>query len=78
MPWYQIELNVGISDKLASYIVTTYGNNNQTIKVFERQGNYTKIIAFANTQAAINTALTDIRNRIAEVTELPDYTPPPT
>jgi hypothetical protein len=78
MPWYQIELNVGISDKLASYILTTYGNNNQTIKVFERQGNYTKIIAFASTLGAINTALTDIRNRIAEVTELPDYTPPAT
>jgi len=74
MPWYQIEINVGISDKLADYIRSTYGNNNQTIKLFERQGNYTKIIAFANTQAAVNTALNDIKSRIAEVIEI-DFSP---
>ena len=76
MPWYKIELNVGISDKLADYIQTTYGNNNQNIKVFERTGNYTKIIAFAGTLAGINNALSDIRTRIVEVAELPDYSPP--
>jgi hypothetical protein len=64
-----IELNVGISDKLAAHIQTTYGSTGN-IKVFERQGNYTKIIAFAVGPGAINTALTDIRNRIAEVTEI--------
>jgi hypothetical protein len=74
MPWYKIELNVGISDKLASYIQTTYGGGGQTIKVFDRQGNYTKIIAFANSLAAVNAALTDIRNRLVEVIEV-DYSP---
>jgi hypothetical protein len=69
MPWYKIELNVGISNKLADYIVSTYGGAGQTIKIFERQGNYTKIIAFAASQAGINSALTDIRNRIVEVEE---------
>lgn len=74
MPWYLVELNVGISDKLAEYIRTTYGNNNQNIPVFERKGNYTKIIAFAPSVAAINNALLDIRTRIAEVEEI-QYTP---
>jgi hypothetical protein len=69
MPWYKIELNVGISDKLAQYIQTTYGGAGQTIKIFERQGNYTKIIAFANSLAAVNNALTDIRNHLVEVEE---------
>lgn len=68
MPYYKIELNVGISDKLADYIMTTYGLN---ITKFERKGNYTIIIAYAETQQQINTALLDIRTRIAEVTELP-------
>ena len=76
MPWYQIELNVGISDKLAQYIMTTYGGAGQTIKVFQRQGNYTKIIAFAPTETAINNALQDVRTRIAEVQEI-EYTPGP-
>lgn len=75
MPWYKIELNVGISDKLANYILDIYGNNNQTIKVFERTGNYTRIVAFATTQAAINNALTDIRSKIVEVEELPTFNP---
>jgi hypothetical protein len=74
MPWYKIEFNIGISDKLANYILTTYGGEGQTIRVFERQGNYTKIIAFANSQAAINTALNDLRARIVEVEEV-DYSP---
>jgi hypothetical protein len=69
MPWYKIELNVGISNKLADYIVSTYGGGGQTIKIFERQGNYTKIIAFAGSLAGINNALADIRNRIVEVEE---------
>lgn len=69
MPYYKIELNVGISDKLADYIMTTYGGATGNIKIFERTGNYTKIIAFAVSQTAINTALNDIRNRIAEVEE---------
>jgi hypothetical protein len=73
-PWYQIELNVGISDKLANYIVTTYGGAGQAIKVFQRSGNYTKIIAFANNQSAINQALNDIRTRLVEVQET-TYTP---
>ena len=76
MPWYKIELNVGISDKLARYILTTYGGAGQTIKVFDRQGNYTKIIAFAATQAGVNTALNDIRTRIVEVEEI-EYSPGP-
>jgi len=70
MPWYKIELNVGISDKLADYIVTTYGNAGQNIRTFERIGNYTKIIAFANSLAAINAALNDIRTRLVEVEEI--------
>ena len=74
MPWYKIEFNIGISDKLAQYILTTYGGSGQTIKVFERQGNYTKIIAFANSQAAINNALQDLRTRIVEVEEV-NYSP---
>lgn len=74
MPWYKIEFNIGISDKLANYIMSTYGGGGQTIKVFERQGNYTKIIAFANSLAAINVALTDLRNRIVEVEEI-SYSP---
>lgn len=74
MPWYKIEFNIGISDKLAQYIMTTYGGAGQTIKVFERQGNYTKIIAFANSQAGINAALNDLRTRIVEVEEV-DYSP---
>jgi hypothetical protein len=74
MPWYKIEFNIGISDKLANYILTTYGGGGQTIKVFDRQGNYTKIIAFANSQAAVNTALQDLRTRIVEVEEV-DYSP---
>jgi hypothetical protein len=74
MPWYKIEINVGISDKLAQYILTTYGGGGQTIKVFERQGNYTKIIAFAASQAAVNNALQDLRTRIVEVEEI-DYSP---
>lgn len=74
MPWYLIELNLGISDKLASYIMTTYGTTGN-IKVFERQGNYTKIIAFAVSQAAINVALNDLKNRLAEVTELVGFDP---
>jgi hypothetical protein len=74
MPWYKIEFNIGISDKLAQYILTTYGNGGQTIKVFERQGNYTKIIAFAGSQAGINAALNDLRARIVEVEEV-DYSP---
>lgn len=69
MPWYKIELNLGISDKLAEYIMTTYGSTGN-IKVFERQGNYTKIIAFAVGPAAIATALNDLKNRLAEVTEI--------
>lgn len=69
MPWYKIEFNIGISDKLAKYILETYGGSGQTIKMFERQGNYTKIIAFANSQAAINAALNDLKNRIVEVEE---------
>lgn len=67
MPTYKIELNVGISDKLASYIMATYGNN---ISRFERQGNYTLIVAFAADSAQINAALNDLRTRIAEVTEI--------
>jgi hypothetical protein len=74
MPWYKIEINVGISDKLARYISQTYGGSGQNIKIFERQGNYTKIIANAVSQAAVNTALNDIRTRIVEVTEI-DYSP---
>lgn len=68
MPYYKIELNVGISDKLADYIMTTYGLN---ITKFERKGNYTIVVAYAETQQGINVALNDIRTRIAEVTELP-------
>lgn len=67
MPTYKIELNVGISDKLADYIVSTYGAN---ITRFERQRNYTTIIAFAATPQAINNALADLRTRLAEVTEI--------
>jgi len=70
MPYYLIELNVGISDKLADYIKATYGGGTGNIKRFERQGNYTKIIAFANSLAAVNGALNDIRTRIAEVQEI--------
>ena len=69
MPWYKIELNVGISNKLADYIIATYGGAGQAIKIFERAGNYTKIIAFAGSQAGINNALADIRNRLVEVEE---------
>ena len=69
MPYYLIELNVGISDKLANYIMTTYGGASGNIKRFERSGNYTKIIAFAATQTQINNALQDIRTRLAEVEE---------
>ena len=69
MPWYKIEFNIGISDKLAKYILDTYGGGGQTIKVFEREGNYTKIIAFAASQAGINNALQDLRTRIVEVEE---------
>lgn len=69
MPWYKIELHVGISDKLADWIMATYGNAGQNIAVFEKSGNYTKIIAFANSLAAINTALTEIRNRLVQVEE---------
>ena len=76
MPWYKIELNVGISDKLANYIVTTYGGGGQTIKIFERAGNYTKIIAFAGSLAGINNALSDIRTRLVEVEET-TYSPGP-
>lgn len=70
MPYYLIEINVGISDKLANYILATYDGVTNNIKVFEREGNYTKIIAFANSPAAINVALSDIKTRIAEVTEI--------
>jgi hypothetical protein len=70
MPWYKIELNVGISDKLADYIIATYGNAGQNIRRFERTGNYTNIEAFANSLAAVNTALTDIRTRLVEVNEI--------
>lgn len=73
MPWYKIELNVGISDKLADYIVTTYGGPG-TIFSFERQENYTKIIAQAPSQTAVNNALADLRTRLAEVEEVPDPT----
>lgn len=69
-PWYLIELNVGISDKLAKYIVDTYSNQGKNIIAFEREGNYTKITAFANNQTQVNNALTDIRNRLAEVREI--------
>lgn len=68
MPYYKIELNLGISDKLADYITTTYGAN---ITKFERKGNYTLVIAYAETQTQINAALLDLRTRLAEVTELP-------
>jgi hypothetical protein len=70
MPYYLIELNVGISDKLADYIYATYSGVTNNIKRFERQGNYTRIIAFANSQAAVNVALNDIKTRLAEVTEI--------
>lgn len=70
MPYYLIEINVGISDKLADYIKTTYSGPTNNIKVFERANNYTKIIAFANSQAAINVALNDIRTHIVDVTEI--------
>lgn len=70
MPWYKIEINVGISDKLAAYIHTTYGGTGHAnIPVFERKGNYTKIIAFAPSQAAINNALQDLRTHLVEVEE---------
>jgi hypothetical protein len=69
MPWYKVELNLGISNKLADYIVATYGGGGQNIKIFERAGNYTKIIAFAANITAINTALNDIRNHLVEVEE---------
>lgn len=68
MPWYLIEFNVGISDKLAKYITDTYSNSGENIKSFERQGNYTKIVAFAPGPVAINNALLDIRTRLVEVT----------
>ena len=71
MPWYKIELNIGISDKLANYITTTYGGPG-VIFSFERTGNYTKIIAQAPSQAAVNNALADLRTRLAEVEEVPD------
>jgi hypothetical protein len=74
MPWYKIEFNIGISDKLANYILATYGGAGQNIKIFERQGNYTKIIAFAASQAGINNALNDLKSRLVEVTEV-DYSP---
>lgn len=74
MPYYLIELNIGISDKLANYIIATYGSTGNIVK-FERSGNYTKIIAFAPSQTAINNALNDLRTRIAEVQET-SWTPP--
>ena len=74
MPWYKIELNVGISDKLADYIINTYGNAGQNIAKFEKSGNYTKIYAFAPSQTAVNNALQDLRTRIVEVEEI-DYSP---
>lgn len=70
MPWYTIEINLGISDKLAKYITDTYSNQGQNIKSFEREGNYTKITAFANNQTQVNAALTDIRTRLVEVHEI--------
>ena len=70
MPWYLIELNVGISDKLAKYITDTYSNQGKNIISFEKQGNYTKIVAFANNQTQVNNALQDIRTRLAEVSEI--------
>lgn len=77
MPWYKIEINLGISDKLAKYILETYsGDAHANIPVFDRSGNYTKIIAFAPSLAAINNALTDIRTRLVEVEET-QYNPPP-
>lgn len=70
MPTYKIELNVGISDKLADYINTIYGGGGQNILSFERRGNYTKIIAIAPSEAAINNALQDLRTRLVEVEEI--------
>jgi len=70
MPWYLIEFNFGISDKLAKYITDTYSNNGKNIISFEREGNYTRISAFANNQTQINNALTDLRNRLVEVREI--------
>ena len=70
MPWYKIEINLGISDKLANYIITRYGGvGHINLPVFERRGNYTKIIAFAPSQAAVNNALQDLRTRLVEVEE---------
>ena len=74
MPWYKIELNVGISDKLADYIVATYGPGGNIWSI-ERATNYTKIIAQAPNQTAVNNALTDLRTRLAEVQEVPDPNP---
>ena len=70
MPWYKIELNLGISDKLFRYITDTYSNNGENIKSFLREENYTKIIAFAPSLAAVNNALADIRTRLVEVEKI--------
>ena len=73
MPWYKIELNVGISDKLSDYIMATYGAGGN-IYIIEKTGNYTKILAQAPSQTAVNNVLADLRTRLAEVEEIPDPT----
>ena len=69
-PWYLIEYNLGISEKLYRYITDTYSNNGKNIISFDREGNYTKITMFATDQSEIDTIQSDIGQRLVEVSEI--------
>lgn len=68
MPTFKITLNFGISNRLRDYIIQTYGAN---IKSVQTSKNITAFIANAPSQAALDSALADIRSRLVEIEELP-------
>lgn len=67
MPLYRITLNFGISEKLKDYIRITYGANILTMGFSDNQ---TTIKANAPNQAALDSALVDIRNKLIEIEEI--------
>lgn len=64
MPLFTITLNFGISERLLTYITTTYSSNIHKIRKSE---NFTQFRVEAPTQESLDAALADIRSRLVEI-----------
>ena len=64
MPEFKVTINLGVSDRLRQYIITTYGAN---IKQMAINASETAFIVNAPSQAALDAALADIRTHLVEI-----------